>query len=88
MASFESGPVGTGRSANPSRGRRMMWLASAALIAPALFAAPAFAQDQAGPADAVLQDEADIVVTAQKREESVRDVPQSLIVASGEELTS
>lgn len=30
----------------------------------------------------------EIVVTAQKREESIRDVPQSLAVASGEELTS
>ncbi|MDT9600071.1 TonB-dependent receptor [Sphingosinicella rhizophila] len=89
MASFESGPVWSGRSANPaSRGRRMRWLATAALAAPAFCAAPAFAQGQQAVGETALQDEAEIVVTAQKREESVRDVPQSLIVASGEELTS
>lgn len=52
-----------------------------------MIAAPAFAQD-AAPAAEQAAAVGDIVVTAQKRSESINDVPLTVIAASGEELTS
>jgi outer membrane receptor protein involved in Fe transport len=66
------------------RNHRGLLLATAALAALPIFAGAAYAQDAPNPAE----DSGEIVVTAQKRAESVRDVPQSLAVAKGEDLTS
>ncbi len=57
---------------------------SLAALAAALPASAAFAQDAAASADAPET----IVVTAQKREQSLQDVPFSLDVLAGEELTN
>ncbi|MEI9927069.1 MAG: TonB-dependent receptor plug domain-containing protein [Sphingomonas sp.] len=48
----------------------------AALLASASFAAPAFAQE--APSAPAVNDDAEIVVTAQKREENLQDVPISI----------
>ncbi len=53
-------------------------------LAGAGFAAPAFAQNQGQAASA---DEQIIIVTAQKREEALQDVPVSIAVVSGDRLT-
>src|SRR5512141_1562252 len=54
-------------------------LAIAALLASASFAAPAFAQSTPADTQAAPVDESnDIVVTAQKREESMQNVPISI----------
>ena len=55
------------------------WAASCAVIASCIVAAPAFAQDQAPEVDA-------IIVTAQKREQNLQDVPIVVSVVSGEQL--
>jgi iron complex outermembrane receptor protein len=54
-----------------------------ALILPCVTGAAEAADDAGGEADAGL---AEVVVTAQKREENLREVPQSVSVVSGEEL--
>ena len=61
---------------------RVCLFASAASIA---FAAPACAQDAAGAVGA--SDSNIIVVTAQKREQDVQDVPISMTVIGGEQLS-
>lgn len=58
-------------------------LASSAFATTLLVSQPASAQS--APEQQPVED---IVVTAQKREESIRDVPQSLVVVKGETLTS
>ncbi|WP_199555050.1 TonB-dependent receptor [Sandaracinobacteroides hominis] len=58
-----------------------IWLCSAAMLA---FASPLYAQEADAPADAAVAETgdpfADIVVTAQRRQESVQDVPISIAV--------
>jgi iron complex outermembrane receptor protein len=67
--------------------KKSVLICSVSLLALSFFSvAPASAQTDE-PIGSLMQVD-EIVVTAQKREESVRDVPQSLVVASGEELTS
>ena len=63
---------------------KSMLRASAAVLALAAFSAPAYAQDAAAKAD----DEApgEIVVTAQKRSESLQSVPVAVSVLSGDDL--
>ena len=63
---------------------KSMLRASAAVLAITAFTAPAYAQTTATPAD----DEApgEIVVTAQKRSESLQSVPVAVSVLSGEDL--
>ena len=63
---------------------KSMLRASAAVLAITAFTAPAYAQDAATPAD----DEApgEIVVTAQKRSESLQSVPLAVSVLSGDDL--
>ena len=73
----------------PIRGNHVMNIQRPALlistaIAALLGCAPAYAQDTAGSDAARPEDE--IVVTAQKREQSLIDVPQSISVVSGETL--
>jgi iron complex outermembrane recepter protein len=67
------------------RSLRSLALASVALVVPVLFSASAFAQaaDDASSEDAGV---ADIVVTAQRREESLQDVPLSIVAFGSEEL--
>jgi iron complex outermembrane receptor protein len=57
----------------------------AALLGSTLLTSAAFAQDAAAPAD-MGADSGDIVVTAQKREQSLQDVPLSVAVLGGEQL--
>ena len=63
---------------------KSMLRASAAVLALSVFAAPAFAQDAADETDAMAPGE--IVVTAQKRSESLQSVPVAVSVLSGESL--
>lgn len=65
-------------------GCRRALLSLSALAASQLAAQGAMAQEQSSP---VVEDNI-IIVTAQKRDESIRDVPQSLVVVTGEDLTS
>lgn len=74
--------LGIGARRTSQRPLRLAFGTTALLSIPLLGAA-AHAQD--APVDAT---PADIVVTAQRRTESVREVPQSLVVLSGEDLTS
>jgi len=62
-------------------GSRALWLASAALFAPLMIAAPAAAQET--PA---VTGETEIVVTAQRREENIQDVPVSVATLPAEQL--
>jgi len=55
----------------------------ASVSALALLASPALAQDAPKPAD---EDSADIIVTAQKREQNLLDVPLAIQAISGEQL--
>ena len=69
----------------------MTYLKFAALASTTLagccIAAPAFAQSSTSPAAATAErDGTEIVVTAQKREQTLIDVPQSISVVSGEQL--
>ena len=69
----------------------MTYLKFAALASTALagccIAAPAFAQSSTSPAAATEEkDGTEIVVTAQKREQTLIDVPQSISVVSGQQL--
>jgi iron complex outermembrane receptor protein len=64
-------------------------LLAGAALAPALLAAPALAQDVPAPADtAQVSLPGDIVVTAQRREQRLRDVGIAASVLTGEELKS
>ncbi|MFP5395743.1 MAG: TonB-dependent receptor [Alphaproteobacteria bacterium] len=63
--------------------QKAMIRASAAVLAISAFAAPAFAQDAAKDED---QAPGEIVVTAQKRSESLQSVPVAVSVISGESL--
>ncbi|MEZ0244639.1 MAG: TonB-dependent receptor plug domain-containing protein, partial [Sphingomonas sp.] len=67
--------------------------ATLALAATAFVATPAFAQDTAAPAstqqsdeDATPKRDGDIVVTARRREESIRDVPGTITAVTGDQL--
>ncbi len=64
---------------------KSMLRASAAVLALSVFATPALAQDAADEADA--QAPGEIVVTAQKRSESLQSVPVAVSVLSGESLS-
>ena len=64
---------------------KSMLRASAAVLALSVFAAPALAQDATGDTDA--QAPGEIVVTAQKRSESLQSVPVAVSVLSGESLS-
>lgn len=73
-----------GSDADPIfRRRRWLTLGAAAFLSTPLLGIAAHAQE--APVDAAPDE---IVVTAQKRAESVRDVPQSLVVVTGEALSS
>ena len=66
------------------RSLRALALASAALVGPMLFSSAALAQ---ASSDGAAADEAgviDIVVTAQRREESLQDVPLSIVAIGSE----
>ena len=62
--------------------RRLLWMASAAMIAASGQALAQTAQQPAG--QAVALDE--IVVTAQKREQNLQDVPAAVSAVSSEQL--
>ncbi|GGO16451.1 hypothetical protein GCM10007972_25530 [Iodidimonas muriae] len=64
---------------------RTKWLACASLaaIAASSVAAPAFAQSRDESGGFVLEE---IIVTAQKREQSLQDVPSSVAALAGEKL--
>lgn len=64
---------------------KSMLRASAAVLALSVFAAPALAQDATDDTDA--QAPGEIVVTAQKRSESLQSVPVAVSVLSGESLS-
>ena len=64
---------------------KSMLRASAAVLALSVFATPALAQDTADDSDA--QAPGEIVVTAQKRSESLQSVPVAVSVLSGESLS-
>lgn len=64
---------------------KSMLRASAAVLALSVFATPALAQDTADDSDA--QAPGEIVVTAQKRSESLQSVPVAVSVLSGEALS-
>lgn len=87
-------PVGADRRKNNGKwGKQMirhnarLWLAGASGLAVAIAGAPAFAT-QAAPPDGAGQAETvqEIIVTAQKRAESVNTVPMSITAVSGETL--
>lgn len=63
-------------------------LLQAVLASSALVAMPVFAESAHAQAVSSESETGEIIVTAQKRAESVRDVPQSLVVIKGETLTS
>lgn len=69
--------------------RRFALLASASLIAAAT---PAFAQEASSPADAVTAEDTggieEIIVTAQKRQERLQDVPVSVTALSAETIVN
>ena len=69
--------------------RKFALLATASLI---FAATPAFAQDAQVPADAAAEEDAggleEIVVTAQKREQNMQDVPVAVTALSGEALAN
>ena len=69
------------------------WLSAVSLMAVSLGSHPAFAQDasatpQIDPAPAPSSPFGEITVTAQKREQSLRDVPVSISAYSGDQLKS
>ena len=68
---------------------RIALLGSAAVLAVTIGSA-ANAQEQAPPQDqsATDQDNNEIVITAQKREEKILDIPQSVTVVGGETLVA
>lgn len=70
----------------PDRSLRTLLLAGTGLMALPLFTAPAAAQTEPS-ADTAGQDR-EIVVTAQKREQALQDVPISITVLGGEKLDS
>jgi iron complex outermembrane recepter protein len=63
---------------------RLLLLAGISLAA---ICQPAAAQD-VKPQDSAAENESDIIVTAQKREERRRDVPMSITAATAEQLQS
>lgn len=72
-----------------SKGRRVLAPIRAALFTTAAaMLAPATAWSQVAPAETAAEDVgiADIVVTAQRREENLQDIPLSITAISGEEL--
>src|SRR5688572_22724793 len=63
--------------------RRVVWLASAAMMASGSAWAQAAPASQAGASEVELEA---IVVTAQKREQNLQDVPVAVSAVSGEQL--
>jgi iron complex outermembrane recepter protein len=60
--------------------RRALWISTSSLAATSIFASLASAQDTAGNEDAL----AEVVVTAQMREQNVQDIPLSITAVTGE----
>jgi iron complex outermembrane receptor protein len=64
------------------------WLGGTALAASLCIAAPAFAQDATpAVAEEAVQEDGEIVVTAQRREQRLSEVPISITAITGEQLT-
>ena len=71
---------------NPTVSSRL-WLAGSSAIALAAVSGPAYAQDETDAAQPAAQSgSAPIIVTAQRREQELQDVPISLVVVQGEEM--